>query len=55
MPATVDGEPVDENITVAILFRLEDYYQKYPEHRPKFLPYTMEKKSPRKKRKQKSN
>jgi|GEM_PF-6245893 len=52
LPAERMGVPVEETITVAVLFRLEDHYQKFPEHRPRFLPQTMDK-STRKKRRQK--
>ncbi len=53
LPAERLGVPVQESITIAILFRLENYYQKNPEHRPRFLPQTMDKSSRKKKRRRK--
>lgn len=53
LPAERMGTPIEEKITIAVMFRLEDYYQKFPEHRPRFLPQTMDRSTRKKKRKKK--
>lgn len=50
LPAEKMGTPIEEKITIAVMFRLEDYYQKFPEHRPRFLPQTMDRNTRKKKR-----